>query len=71
MVSVQRYRVSIWIYGASQEEAPFYMRKETVSSSDIGAVRNLMRQFDTQLVHRAKVVAVRTNACLWLENVSL
>ncbi len=71
MVPVQRYQVSIWIYASSRWESAFYVREETVASSDIGAVRNLMRRFDARLVHLAKVVEIRTNVCYWLGDVSL
>ena len=69
-MQVQRYRVSLWVYG-SRFAAPYYERKETMSGSFEGAVRGLMRQTNLPLVHRAKVVAVRTGSCQWLENISL
>ena len=67
---VQRYRVSLWVYGP-RSAAPYYERKETMSASFQGAVLGLMRQSGLPVVHRAKVVAIRSGSCQWLENISL
>ncbi len=71
-VQIQRYRVSLWTHQfTSLENAPSYLRKETVASTETGALRNIMRQANIEAVYRAKVVTLRTGTCQWLEHISL
>lgn len=70
MISIQRYRVSLWTYQSCLPgESPRYLRKETVSSSVNGALHGIMRQASIASAHCAKVVDVRTGACQLVKNV--
>lgn len=72
MVSMQRYRVSLWTYQSCLPgESPRYLRKETISASVDGALRGVMRQAGISSAHCAKVVSIRANTCQFVQNVGL
>jgi len=73
-IQIQRYRVSLWTRQFSSpesEDEPLYVRKETVSSTALGALRTIMRQENIHTVYRAKVIAIRSGACKQLEHFSI